>query len=377
MKIAQVINNFSHTSIPVEMAEIMAHDECVDIISFYDSSQRIEQLSQDSCAHVNRLIGCDAKNDLLKGIKELVNVLIIGDYDIIHTHHTLSAAIVSCFRYKLKGKIITTIHGSSFSYSKLQNFIYAYIVHYADGIAYNSNATLNSMYAWQKKMKRRDCIEKVIYNGIDVERIFNADRAYADTFFEKYDIPTSAFLLVQIGRLEKVKNPFSALKAFEMYLRMNDSRKDVYFIFVGDGSQRLELERYACESDVLYKNTKFIGTIKRDEVYSLMHIIDMQIIPSYNEGFCNALFESLSLGNQVLVSDIPVFNELLKNQVEVCKFNPKSVESISEALYYALNNQSSNTGKSKYSDFVSKELSSKKCKEEYFKLYKEVMQYYA
>lgn len=374
MKIAQVINNCSHTSIPIEMAELMSNDECVDIISLYDSQERVEEMLGERENHLNNIVGCNAKENLLNGIRKLVRVLIDGKYDIIHTHHTLSAAVVSHYHRKFSAKIVTTIHGNSHSYTNKQNLICAYVIHRVDGIAYNSGTTKNEMYQWQKTRIKKGCKQKIIYNGIDVNRICNADTTYAHEFRTKYCIPEDVILLVQIGRLENVKNPISTLKAFELYLNSSESRKNAFLIFVGDGSQRQQLEEYSHHSSVLKDKVRFTGTISRDDVYSLLHIIDLQIIPSYYEGFCNALFESLSVGNQVAVSNISVFNELINELDGIELFDPHSIDSIARAIDHAFSTPLSFENRRSYICFAQNNFDSNTCMKKYFQLYKEVFE---
>lgn len=336
MRIAHIINQFSHTSIPVEMADNMALTEYVDIYSLYDSQEKAAEMGRAYASHCAHIVGCGFKKEKRTAITNLTEKLLSGHYDIVNTHQTLSASIVARKVYnKANTRVVTTIHGSRHSYNLKQNLIALTILRNADGIVYNSVNTRNSLLSFQKLLLRKGTKHKVVYNGVDLCRIQNSSPSYGENFCKFHSIPDNAFLIVQIGRLEPVKNPVASIKGFESYLNSHQDDKLSYLAIVGSGSQADELANYVDNNSVLKGRVVFTGALERENVYSLMKRVDLQIIPSLNEGFCNALFETLSIGNQVIVSDIPVFRELLDN-VGIYRFNPSNIIELADAIAKAI-----------------------------------------
>lgn len=373
MKVVHVINNFSHTSIPVEMADLMAQKETVDIISLCDLQETAEEMSKMYAIHCRKIYGCGYKCQKTRAVNLFRKLICEGDYDIIQTHHSLSGYLASKYMYgKSKAKIVTTIHGNRHSYNFKQNLIASYTLRNVDAIAYNSDTTKKSLLWWQRILLRKNTKHQVIYNGVNLRRINECNNSSAFDIKTKYRLPDDAFIIVQVGRLEPVKNAFASVKGFESYLKSNPADKNIYFVIVGDGSERTAIEQYINNSAYLRQRVIMTGLLRREEVYSLMHHINLQIIPSHFEGFCNALFESLSLGNQVIVSDILIFKELLSNVTSIPRFNPKNYDELASCIKTIRQQEPQENERKIYID-VASNFSTEVCVDHYLKLYNEII----
>jgi glycosyltransferase involved in cell wall biosynthesis len=120
-----------------------------------------------------------------------------------------------------------------------------------------------------------------------------------------------------------VKNHRYILEAF-LHLKDLQVSCDVY----GQGALFEELERQSKEYGV---NVHFKGQIE-DSSRVLMNY-DAYLMPSLSEGFPLALFEAMATGLPVIVSDIPVFREVLQNDGHYISLSqPRQLRSIVE--YY-------------------------------------------
>ena len=328
MKIGYVINKATHTSIPVEWASLISekYNDDVTIMSLYDSQSDVDKICEVIAPSCKR-IGFNLKKKGLKGFFAFRSELQNGNYDVVHTHHTLSGALA---RFIAKGtRKIHTIHANHNSFSLVQNLIIGSTLNRCDLIVANSKSSLNGMKKWQKKRTRH--VKKVIINnGVNVERIEETSDQWACEFWKEKGFTDDTFVFAQIGRLEIVKNPLQTLNAFEMLLN-EEPNINAKLLFVGDGRERKRLEQCVENSAILKNKVIFTGTLQRDEVYSLMHKVNAMVIPSLYEGFCNALFEGLVCGVPVLVSDIPVFNELLSGDIGI-RIDPQNCVDISRKM---------------------------------------------
>ncbi len=126
-------------------------------------------------------------------------------------------------------------------------------------------------------------------------------------FCQQIGIPGDSKLIAFIGRLAPQKRLKDLLWAMQM---LRHSRPDTYFLLIGDGPQRGELELYAQETEAA-THSRFLG--HRDDAASLLHLIDVFWLGSEFEGMSNSLMEAMVCGKPVVVSDIPPNRELVEH----------------------------------------------------------------
>jgi GalNAc-alpha-(1->4)-GalNAc-alpha-(1->3)-diNAcBac-PP-undecaprenol alpha-1,4-N-acetyl-D-galactosaminyltransferase len=104
-------------------------------------------------------------------------------------------------------------------------------------------------------------------------------------------------IVLSVGRMTREKGHDLLLEAFSR-VRRNGWR----LVLVGDGSERLKLERLASDLGIRDK-TDFIGVSKDvDEYYRSAGIF---VLPSRYEGFPNALCEAMAFGTACISFDCP------------------------------------------------------------------------
>jgi glycosyltransferase involved in cell wall biosynthesis len=81
-------------------------------------------------------------------------------------------------------------------------------------------------------------------------------------------------------------------------------------IIVGDGPLRRQLEELAKQLGIA-EAVKFHGEAAREEVYRVLRQLDVAVVSSKSEGFCNAMVEAMFAGKAVVASDLPVLREVL------------------------------------------------------------------
>ncbi|MCE4475830.1 glycosyltransferase, partial [Escherichia coli] len=104
------------------------------------------------------------------------------------------------------------------------------------------NVTVNNYYLryyklffWKKSLR--------IYNGVDFSAI---ERSLTNKGEKNPDERTVKKILF-VGRLDKQKNPLTALRAFKYLIQKNSN---VIFDVVGDGELRKECETYVIENNL-------------------------------------------------------------------------------------------------------------------------------
>lgn len=151
------------------------------------------------------------------------------------------------------------------------------------------------------------------YYGVPKRKLFFSPYAVDNAAFEaaakelapkraklkkKFGIPEDSSVILFVGKLIQKKRPMELLVA---YAALRDPRAAL--LFVGDGVQRTELERYAKEKNV--PNVHFAGFRNYSEMKESYAIADVLVLPS-GEGETWGLVanEAMCFGVPIIVSDL-------------------------------------------------------------------------
>ncbi len=146
--------------------------------------------------------------------------------------------------------------------------------------------------------------EKVISvgTGIDLGRIAGAGAG---------DEPANELGLadrIVVGIVAKL----SPVKGHQYFLEaaaeIAEARPDVAFLVVGDGIRKRELEEMAAELGIADRVT-FAGA--RDDVPSLLKLMDVFVLSSLSEGSPNAVLEAMAAGLPVVATDVGGLPEIV------------------------------------------------------------------
>jgi glycosyltransferase involved in cell wall biosynthesis len=145
----------------------------------------------------------------------------------------------------------------------------------------------------------------VIRNGVETP----ADAARSrESVCDDLNVPQSARLVGFVGRLAPQKRLKDLIWAFHLLVSV---QPDAYFVIVGDGPERAQLEKFA--ADIPTKGqVRFVG--HRDDVDELMGHFDAFWLASDFEGQSNSLMEAMAAGVPVVASDIAPNLELVTHE---------------------------------------------------------------
>lgn len=134
----------------------------------------------------------------------------------------------------------------------------------------------------------------VIPSGVEMERYQRAGS------LRRQDLGLSqdAFVVGCVARLVPVKGIEDAIEATA---RLTDVSPPVHLVLVGDGPQRLALQRLAKERGI-GDRTHFLG-LRRD-VPELLPLFDLLVLPSRNEGMGRVIVEAQAAGVPVVATKV-------------------------------------------------------------------------
>jgi glycosyltransferase involved in cell wall biosynthesis len=125
----------------------------------------------------------------------------------------------------------------------------------------------------------------------------------------RYGIPSSAAVVIYVGRLSHEKGLPQLLRGFALACR---TVPNAMLILVGDGAQRPELASLAQELDLGPSKLRFAGRVDVTEVPKWLRSADLFSLVSPSEGFSCALAEAMAAGLPSVVTDIPANAQLIE-----------------------------------------------------------------
>jgi glycosyltransferase involved in cell wall biosynthesis len=297
-KVLYVVNNDSTTSIPLEVAgHINQQQTDFQTIVYYKES------SGPQNEFIRDLINIGAKGPFdLKGWWEVFKLIKQNRPELIHAHHTWSAFLFFVVGRLLvpSVKLIKTEHNNHEFFKWHQDILNFFTLLLADKVLCNSESTKNSFSVIEKKIAHHK--SEVCYNGVDLSLVKNADGSLPQATIQESDT-----VIGSVGRLIEQKDYPTLIKAFS-YLS-NQLNKKIKLLIIGDGKDRNKLNHLVKEEG-LTDVVLFTGVIDRKRVFSYLKDIDVFVMSSLWEGFCNTLVEAMAAEKAIVCSDIPTLREV-------------------------------------------------------------------
>ncbi|HWQ89325.1 MAG TPA: glycosyltransferase family 4 protein [Desulfitobacteriaceae bacterium] len=150
----------------------------------------------------------------------------------------------------------------------------------------------------------------VFPNAIDSSRYYPRDKAEAR---KKFGFPQDAFIVAFVGQFSERKGVLRVAEAL-------DGLEGVSVIYAGKGEQTPN------NSNILH-----CGLVKPEEIPVFLSTADAFLLPTLNEGCCNAIVEAMACGLPVISSNLP-FNFDILSKDTACLIDPSNVAEIRQAV---------------------------------------------
>lgn len=257
------------------------------------------------------------------------------DFQIMFAHHLVNAGYLSYYfskRYDIP--YVLSLGESSFerfndNFSNVQlNEIFTY----SDGVIAASSHMI-------------DLLKSKVYLSSS-KKILIAPNAINPSIFrvmKKSEITTSLkvkseeFIVIYVGSFTERKGINRLSEALE---KINNPL--IKAVFVGDGPIKPR-----------YKNIIFEGKLIQTEIASYLNMADVFVLPSLNEGSCNAIVEAMACGLPIISSDRPFNQDILKPEYSIL-IDPDDTHQIAMSIEYLFENSALCTSMGKQSQEASK-----------------------
>lgn len=143
--------------------------------------------------------------------------------------------------------------------------------------------------------------------------------------------------LLFLCRIQKQKGIIELLDAIK---QLKESGLNCFHLTVAGDGDYLEQSQYECGKRGLENDVSFLGGIYDNELKAdLFKKAELYVLPTYyNEGFPRTLYEAMIFGTPVITTMVAGIPALMKDGENCMALLPRSVESIKDALLYAMNN---------------------------------------
>jgi glycosyltransferase involved in cell wall biosynthesis len=170
-----------------------------------------------------------------------------------------------------------------------------------------------------------------VHSGVDISRYMHHK---IDVIEKKQalGLPSNGFIIGFVGWLLPVKGPMHLLQAMPAVWR---ELPEVTLVYVGKGDLDVDLRAAAVEFKA-EDRVKFLGW--RDDIEDLMHIFDVLVLPSLNEGMGRVVVEAMAAGKAVVASNVGGIPDLIKHNQTGLLVPPADKNALAGAIAHLVKN---------------------------------------
>jgi glycosyltransferase involved in cell wall biosynthesis len=155
-----------------------------------------------------------------------------------------------------------------------------------------------------------------------------------DIFYPEIKIEKNTIRFIHVSGLDTLKNPKAILQAFQIVVKnYPDATLEIF------GSQRTDIFRYAATLQ-LQNNVHFHPEVPQTVLAGYLRRSDVLILYSSYETFGCVIIEANACGVPVIVSDIPVFHEIIKEGENGCFVPTNDPAALAERMIWLVINRS-------------------------------------
>ena len=299
-------------------------DMDVTVCYFYGKHDLRNEFLEAPCKLV--FMDLNGNYSFMQGIWQLIKLIRKEKYDAIVTSLYRASIMSRIAGFLTATPVIDTFVNESYGLTKRKEFpgmhiIKYYIVYLIDRMtsfipAYwisNSQSIAVSMGNALRIPSRKI---RVLPRGRDIDTIQQWEKPSGE----------SAFHFVSIGRLFSQKAQSDLISAFAFFHKKYPSSRLTVF---GEGPLRGQLEHLIRALD-LSQTILLPGWVP--EAWKELRKAHCFVLPSYYEGLSGALIEAAISGIPVIVSDIPMNKEVIRDRETGLYFKTGDIESLTDAM---------------------------------------------
>lgn len=168
-----------------------------------------------------------------------------------------------------------------------------------------------------------------IYNGVDIDR-FTPGKYRPNELLPEGFLGIDKFVVGTVGRVRPIKDQATLIRAVaRLLVNRPGLRPRVRMVLVGEGPLLEELKILANSLDIS-EICWFSGV--RNDIATVLKLLDLFVLPSLNEGISNTLLEAMASGLPVLATAVGGNLELLVEGETGASFAPGDAEGLAALI---------------------------------------------
>jgi len=342
IKIAQIVTRLDWSGAP-EIIEIICRHldpSIYDLTLIYgftcDPSVKTKEFLRGFSGKVVILPHLKRQISILEDLSVFVKLYILlrrEKFDIVHTH-TAKAGFIGRIAARMAKTplVIHTPHGHDF-YGYF-GFLGSWFIVILERIAalFAHKIVVLTNIEKVDMLKYHICAAgkiEVIKSGMDFSEF---EKLQVDLVKKKseFHISSSGYLVGMIGRLETIKGFEYFIDSAKLILNLIPDTK---FLIVGDGALRLTLIQRAKRLGI---EDKIIFTGWREDVASIISILDVLVLASLNEAVGRVLLEAGISGKPAVATAVGGIPEIIKDNLTGILVPPRDAPAIAKAVIVLL-----------------------------------------
>ncbi len=257
------------------------------------------------------------------------------DVDLVHSHR-YKENIIGSLAAKIGGihHIIRTYHGMPEPFGGFKNIkykSYIFLDYLISKLLVQQIITVS--FEMKKKLSRRLGSKKItsIPNSVNLDSL-KIEKS-PQRVREILGLDEDCRIIGSAGRLVPIKGYQVFLKAAQL-IKRKQSR--VKFLIVGDGPEKLNLEKLA---DELKISEDFLFPGYREDILDIINAMDIFVLTSFHEGIPMVLLEAMSLEKSIVATKVGGIPEVVTDQISGTLVGPNDPEGLAKKSLYLLQNK--------------------------------------
>lgn len=264
----------------------------------------------------------------IKAIRKVHELIKHFHPDIIYCHSSKAGGIARIANIGIGIPIIYNPHGWAFNMkgAKLKSFVYLWIERLLSPLTtyYITISNYEKLSAIQNHVAKADKV-KVIFNGIDME-VVDKEAESSIVSRASLNIPYHAYLIGMVGRISRQKAPDVFV---HVAAALKDILPDAYFMIVGDGEQRADIE-LLIRNEGLEGRIMVTGWVDNPIAYACL--FDQALLLSRWEGFGLVLAEYMKLEKPIVATNVDAIPDLVTDYENGLLVEADNVDQTIEAV---------------------------------------------
>ena len=182
--------------------------------------------------------------------------------------------------------------------------------------------------------KKLDVPIEAVSNGVDLSR-FKSGAANPETY-TKYKLPTDRPIVLYVGRVDPEKRIGTVLEAFA---KIHSEAPSAFLLIVGDGVDKLRLEKLAKTLKLNSADYKFLGRVMPPDLYELYRVGYLFATASEIETQGIVLIEAAATGLPLIAVDKGAVGEVCITGENGFLCEPRDMEGIADGMLKILTNK--------------------------------------